>query len=575
MGKRSHKRQKTSTKDNIQPLGSRTFVDDTTKDDEERRLESMLFGVPYVPSEKSRDKREGDDTDVVISDVEDSAAVGNLKELENMLDSDLFFIDDNAGSSSIKAPAPDEGPSAFSDRDSGADSIEVEEEPLLHEQDTLGDAATTDHGQETSLGNTLQPGTCKEPAWVDPDDANLQVSLTSHTRLRKLRDAPAEDTVGGREYERRLRRQYEQINPTPDWASKARRKLHPKRRRSTSDPDPEDEVEDIIPDLLASTGGISGGKKIKVLTPGIISVDRLRDANQAAPAEGEIKSLQFHPSPQIPVLLTASTDRRLRLFHVDGLTNPHAQTLHIPSLPLTNATFHPTGSSILLTGPRPFYYTYDLQSGTSHRSPRGLWGSTSGVNQDASMDTCAFSPTGDVLAVAGRRGHIHLVDWRSGAAQVIAGLKANAGIRSLWWSRRGDGPSELLSLTEDSQVYVWDIGQRRSNTGLVNVYSADSTVSPQISKPKPLKTLGNLTTNISCLSYNHDSQLLAMASNVKTDQMRLIHLPSLTVFGNWPTTKTPLGHVTAMNFSTGSEYLVIGNNRGRVLLYQLRDYGDQ
>lgn len=250
----------------------------------------------------------------------------------------LFFIDDNAGSSSIKAPALDEGSSAFSENDGGADSIAVEEESL-HEQDrdTLGDAATTDHGQETSLGNILRPETRKAPAWVDPDDANIQVSLTSHTRLRKLRDAPAEDTVGGREYERRLRRQYEQINPTPEWASKARRKLHPKRRRSTSasdpDPDSEDELEDAIQDLLASTGGISSGKKLNVLTPGIISVDRLRDANQAAPAEGEIKSLQFHPSPQIPVLLTASTDRRLRLFHVRFLSctpRPTFFTSHLP-----------------------------------------------------------------------------------------------------------------------------------------------------------------------------------------------------------------------------------------------------
>jgi U3 small nucleolar RNA-associated protein 18 len=227
----------------------------------------------------------------------------------------LFFIDDSTRSSSIRAPALDEGPSAFNENDSGA-NMEVEEEPLLHEQETLDDTAVNEDGQETSPEDTLRPQTRKAPAWVDPDDTNIQVSLTSHTRLRKLRDAPAEDSVGGREYERRLRRQYEQINPAPEWASKARKKLHPKRRRSTSGSEPEDEVEDVIPDLLASTGGISGGKKPKTLTPGIISVDRLRDANQAAPAEGEIKSLQFHPSPQIPVLLTASTDRRLRLFHV-------------------------------------------------------------------------------------------------------------------------------------------------------------------------------------------------------------------------------------------------------------------
>jgi len=216
--------------------------------------------------------------------------------------------------------------------DGGAD-LEVEEEPLPLEQDTLDDTAITEPDQETSLGITSQPGTRKAPAWVDPDDTNIQVSLASHSRLRKLRDAPAEDTVGGREYERRLRRQFEQINPTPEWASKARKKLHPKRRRSASGSEPEDEVEDVVPDLLASTGGISGGKKPKKLTPGIISVDRLRDANQAAPAEGEIKSLRFHPSPQIPVLFTASTDRRLRLFHVRCSSFPRTSIFHLASFP--------------------------------------------------------------------------------------------------------------------------------------------------------------------------------------------------------------------------------------------------
>lgn len=241
----------------------------------------------------------------------------------------LFFIDDSAGSSSIKALALDEDPSALDESDGGAD-VAVEEEPL-HEQPTPDDdASIIEPGQETSLGNTLRSSTRKAPAWVDPDDANIQVSLTSHTRLRKLRDAPAEDVVGGREYERRLRRQYEQINPAPEWASKARKKLHPKRRRSASGSEAEVEVEDVIPDLLASTGGISGGRKPNTLTPGIISVDRLRDANQAAPAEGEIKSLQFHPSPQIPVLLTASTDRRLRLFHVRSVScyYPYLFTWH-------------------------------------------------------------------------------------------------------------------------------------------------------------------------------------------------------------------------------------------------------
>ncbi|PPQ97441.1 hypothetical protein CVT26_002851 [Gymnopilus dilepis] len=87
------------------------------------------------------------------------------------------------------------------------------------------------------------------------------------------------------------------------------------------------------------------------------------------------------------------------------------------------------------------------------------------------------------------------------------------------------------------------------------------------------RTLGQLTTPVSTLRFNHDAQILAMASKDKKDSMRLVHLPSLTAFGNWPTSSTPLGHVTTVDFSARSEYVAIGNTRGRVLLYHLKDYG--
>jgi len=172
----------------------------------------------------------------------------------------------------------------------------------------------------------------------------------------------------------------------------------------------------------------------------------------------------------------------------------------------------------------------------------------------------------------------------------------NSTAKSLWWNNEG----ELLSLGEDSEIYVWDIGQRRclrrwkddggfgsrllggdasgkylatgSSFGILNIYDGPSMTTSE--NPKPLKSLGNLTTTISTIRFNADSQLLAMASNTKKDQMRLIHLPSLTAFSNWPTSGTPLGHVSSIDFAPDSQHVVIGNNRGRVLLYHLRDFGD-
>ena len=46
------------------------------------------------------------------------------------------------------------------------------------------------------------------PAWEDSDDERIMVSLASVPRLRKLRKFEGEDMVNGKEYIRRLRRQY-------------------------------------------------------------------------------------------------------------------------------------------------------------------------------------------------------------------------------------------------------------------------------------------------------------------------------------------------------------------------------
>ena len=82
MGKHSRKRQRTD--DAAPPLGAQfALADDASKDDEERRLESLLFGKPYVPrgEAKSAFDHEGD------------GSVGGLDvggaDLEAMLDADV------------------------------------------------------------------------------------------------------------------------------------------------------------------------------------------------------------------------------------------------------------------------------------------------------------------------------------------------------------------------------------------------------------------------------------------------------------------------------------------------------
>src|SRR5258705_6100014 len=96
----------------------------------------------------------------------------------------------------------------------------------------------------------------KPPAWVDPADTQpTKISLLKgHSRLRKLREAAGEDEITGREYETRLRSQFERINPEPVWVRRARGGW-----ASEGDEEEAEEVEEEeegIQDLLASTTGL-------------------------------------------------------------------------------------------------------------------------------------------------------------------------------------------------------------------------------------------------------------------------------------------------------------------------------
>jgi U3 small nucleolar RNA-associated protein 18 len=63
-----------------------------------------------------------------------------------------------------------------------------------------------------------------------------------------------------------------------------------------------------------------------------------------------------------------------------------------------------------------------------------------------------------------------------------------------------------------------------------------------------------------------------MASKWARDAMRVVRLgSSLRVVPNWPTARTPLRYVTAAGFNAGGDLLAVGNDRGKVLLYRLKN----
>lgn len=53
-----------------------------------------------------------------------------------------------------------------------------------------------------------------------------------------------------------------------------------------------------------------------------------------------------------------------------------------------------------------------------------------------------------------------------------------------------------------------------------------------------------------------------------TDKL-IVHLPSCTVYRNWPTSNTPFGRISAVAISPGSDLLAVANEQGRIRLWEI------
>jgi U3 small nucleolar RNA-associated protein 18 len=86
------------------------------------------------------------------------------------------------------------------------------------------------------------------------------------------------------------------------------------------------------------------------------------------------------------------------------------------------------------------------------------------------------------------------------------------------------------------------------------------------------KSFLHLTTPVTTLAFHPSAEILAMGSSHKADSLRLLHVPSGTVFGSWPTANTPLRKVQAISFSPNGALMATANDRGKVLLHRLMHY---
>ena len=170
---------------------------------------------------------------------------------------------------------------------------------------------------------------------------------------------------------------------------------------------------------------------------------------------------------------------------------------------------------------------------------------------------------GEGMLVVGKGGEA--VEWSGLGKRIVARWvdEGSIGTTVVGLGGRGEGVNDLGG---DRWAVVG------SSSGIVNVYDrrnwADAERVPQ--RPKPARVFDQLTTPISHLEISPDGQILCMASRWKRDALRLVHLPSCTVYRNWPTSSTPLGRITAVAWSPDSQMLAVSNEQGKIRMWEIR-----
>eukprot|EP00271_Cylindrocystis_brebissonii_P009231 TRINITY_DN2392_c0_g1_i1.p1 TRINITY_DN2392_c0_g1~~TRINITY_DN2392_c0_g1_i1.p1 ORF type:complete len:600 (+),score=141.35 TRINITY_DN2392_c0_g1_i1:463-2262(+) len=488
------------------------------------------------------------------------------------------------------------------------EAVQLEDAVLLGELEQEEGQGVVEVHEEDNLGKSSRVGP-RAAVWQDEDDATQLVNLAAVNRLRKLRTKEEEALVSGDEYVRRLRQQHSKLHPggSTAWARLPKRRgesKQPARFEDEDDPgqwaeadgegdEPrlreggEDEDEDDER-ILREGGLVRKSSRGGLLSEGRLDTTRLHDANQADPCRAVVQSVHFHPNAQL--LVTASYDRTLRFFHIDGKENAKVQSIFLSDMPIKKALFSHDGARVIAGGRRKWFYVFDMAGGQVERVS-----SIGGGEEERSMENFELSPDNRLIAFLGNAGRIALVSQQT--RQLVANLKMNGSVRAAAF---GAGGNELVTSGGDGQIYHWDLRTRRcfhkgtdegclnstslavsgsggggliaaaSDTGVVNLYQRQAFLGSGAARP--LKSFLNLTTEVDTLKFNPDSQILAIASRMKKDSLRFIHVPSRTVFSNWPTARSPLNLVHCLDWSPGGGYCAIGNAKGRVLLYRIHHY---
>ena len=301
-------------------------------------------------------------------------------------------------------------------------------------------------------------------------------------------------------------------------------------------------------------------------------------------------------------------------------------SMKLSNYPIRKVLFVGNESQALIGGRKPYFYVCDISTGVVTKCV-----DLSKRKQIKSHELFCSNPSGTLIAFGGRGGMVHVIDGKH--KTWCMDIKMNSGCRCMSfiddktlitagvdsklyiWDLRYNGsnclgqlsnsdgtPCSCINVSSPLMVSVGGIENDFVNTykvavgyesGVTDLFNLDlsrlnnsnegvdhdsnnnnnsSSSSSSSSSESLRKSFMNLTTKITNIAFHPSNEIVAIASNQRKDQVRVIHTPSLKTFSNWPTIKSPVRHLQELDFSSDGRHMAIANSAGRVLLYNIRGY---
>lgn len=255
-------------------------------------------------------------------------------------------------------------------------------EEIVFGRDIIGSSSTTKRDNVVTQSHAIivqGPGA----AWEDDEDTQLEVNLSATNRLKKLKRDDDDGNISAGVFTQLLQERFQTRQLA--WAAV----------ETVDTANVEDDEDDLMrrTDSLVETStrqlrkrkalettattsssrrGDEGEGDGSPLPEGKINIVRLTDANASEPAVNEpVTALQFHPAGRL--LMVASGDKHLRFFRIDGEKNEKQLSVKFSDMSITCAAFLGCSSEVVVSGRKPFFYSYDTASGLVTKLP-GLMG---------------------------------------------------------------------------------------------------------------------------------------------------------------------------------------------------------